>query len=454
MHNRFSKSLLASIILALLLSACTLISPSETKPPISNIPSTSVPPQAFTVTPPPYPTRMVDISHLPPTQTKQPTTSVQTVTNKGPIPVCSGRGIPKQPQVDFGLPGTIIYQGEEIFHGMYVGGPGMKTVGGSPLTYSQLPVNQTQRYDVFGFSPNGNWLAFSPVSYDFEGNVIYGNPKIVLLSASGEKVENVLDTSSIQSTIPEGYLLGDFDFGYWINNDLLYGYFNIRVWPEFLLSSYEGRSSVIDTFSGVLIPDVITKLDNTNSNQSMGFSPDMSRVLYQSSDGFTLFDLIYNHTIWSAKVQIPYGVQIDWSPDSSYVAYAVLGDSINRGLVSILSREGEMETILSDSFSGYQVGSIKWSPDSRNLALTLKSEAGEQSAFIYNLQYSQNIYQCPILGENFIGDVFWSPDAEYIAYGYFGKSMVVLNLQTGDVFELGKIGVPVGWSDKFPTVWP
>jgi WD40 repeat protein len=423
-----------------------------------------------TETPQPYPTQPMEVTPfpptwtptvtLPPTQTKTPTTSIRTIPITNTIPTCPGNGILIQPPAGFGLPGTIIYQGEKVLHGdyiegTYITGAGLYSVGGSPLIYSKLPVDQTQKYDVFGVSPDGNWLAFSPVSYDSEGNVIYGDPKIGLLSASGEVIENTLASSGIYREIPEGFLQGGLGFGDWINNDLLYGYYWFRVRPELTLSRYEGRSSVIDPFKGVVISDLLTNLDNLDASQSMAFSPDMRRVLYRSTDGLVLYNLVNSQAIWSEKVLIPqFGVRIDWSPDSLFVAYAVQGITQNNTSVSILTHDGRQETIILDPSDGYQMWSMSWSPDSQNLAFAINNEADELSVYIYNLQTSQYVYQCPIVGTDFIGDLYWSPDTQYLAYGYFGTPIQVLNLHTGDIFELADIGVPVGWSDKFPTAWP
>src|SRR5690242_8062604 len=128
----------------------------------------------------------VSSSEKQPTVAAATSTIVPTSTNSNApaaIPVCANSGTPIPLPANFGIPGTIVYQKD--FHGLY-------TVGGNPLTFSKLPVDEEQKYSTFGFSPDGNWFAFSPIEYSSTNDIIFDGAKIVLFSANGERKETTL----------------------------------------------------------------------------------------------------------------------------------------------------------------------------------------------------------------------------------------------------------------------
>lgn len=395
---------------------------------------------------PPSPTAAVS-------PTAEPNSTPEAVWRPEDIPLCPTEGRLISPPPGFGIEGTIIYQ-QNNWYGLYA-------IGGKPLRQGQLPLNATQQASVYGFSPDGQWLAYAPEIPGIEGAVVFGTPVLILLSAIGERIEQNLDVSGLEDVL-RASCCPDHEFfdstGEWINNGLLY----IRL--AGISNMGRGMVStlpmVFDPWKGSWVKHWIDDLPEV-SRTSLGyvgwnhikFSPDMSRVLYPSKKGgITLYDLAQGVEVWSdRKYFVMYGEEMAWSPDSSVVAVINNRAFPEERHFWVISRDGEVREII--DAANLAISSLCWSPNSRYLAFTDYSHIENMYLYLYDRQADHYLYRCPL--PRVYTELFWSPDGEWIAFGdAMEGSLYLLKVQTGEVIELVENASPVGWSDKFPVVWP
>ena len=336
-----------------------------------------------------------------------------------------------------------------------------------PLTQSQLPMGLEQEFVVYDFSPDGKWLAYSPLHSSEDPSLrLFETPMMILLSYTGERIEHPIDVSVFEDELRECCLDSYFDRlsddSHWINNELLY--------MELFALPVEGSTGgavmpeIFDPFAGVWLTDWLDALSDRPGvgtfRDDIGISPDLSRVLYPFisgegwGNGIILRDLTTKNELWfDPMFAYDYGILIRWSPDSSVVAVA---NRLTSRLL-LISRDGDVrEEIANSSFlgSGFNVEYLAWSPDGRYLALIDDYEI-VNDVYIYDTVNDQYIYRCPLteLSDYFIR-LIWSPDGAWIALTALDSPLQVLNVQTGEVIQLLDDAIAVGWSDKFPTVWP
>jgi WD40 repeat protein len=385
---------------------------------------------------------------------KQPTPTHASIQTEEAISVCTENRAFLPPTDDFGISGTIVYQHY------------------NPLIQSQLPITQTAEYEVYGFSPDGKWLAYAPVTrhstlqrYSVDaiekitGTIVLETPFINLLSASGEQVEQVFDISNIDAEgygqeWPVSYLRRI--YGSWLNNRLLQMelFFDDPIDPY---SSGLVSPKILDPFTGTWQDEFLNAL-NRSSEGIIGLSPDTSRVLFEKRindeyAGFTLQDTSKDQIFWSDPTLVS-PVIIRWSPDSSMVVISYVDVNTAKNHILLLDRNGEQRYELNSGLplSKFRINDLDWSPDSQLLAMVV--DDGEKiELYIYDISASRYLYSCPV--GNFI-DLIWSPDSKYIAFSGFEENMPleIWDMKTGKVVSLIDNAYAVGWSDKFPTVWP
>jgi hypothetical protein len=187
------------------------------------------------------------------------------------IPICQEGGKHNLASTKSGISGTIVYQNDDS--------TGLYTIGGTPITSSQLLANKTQQNVVFGFSPDGRWLAYSP--FDTSSDVKFEQLEMILLSAGGEKIKHVLSTKEFEDELQVGHqLVGVSGYSYWVNEHMIY-------------TTLYSQSSDPNT-SGHLsdLPKVLRPFDGKWNHQFLdlperflsevvGISPDNSRALYK-----------------------------------------------------------------------------------------------------------------------------------------------------------------------------
>jgi WD40 repeat protein len=361
------------------------------------------------------------------------------------IPVCAKNGAPISAPANFGIPGTIIYQ--KNHQGLY-------TVGGKPLTSSKLPVDQEQKYSTFGFSPDGNWFAFSPIEYSATGDIIFDAAKIVLFSANGQRKETTLSIEDFVDEPPvEFRLVGFSGYSHWINNTTIYGaLYSATPSP----GSIDDLPKVLDPFAGVWRNDLLKDLPDGTKSFAKGISPDLTRILYMNGEGLALRELEKGTEIWHDKSLFAgFGALMFWSPDSRTVAYANLYFSPEAPTVVLISRDGTAKPILGPTLpSELLVEDLRWSPDGHYLAiLAWEGDSKRDVIFIYDFKAEKYVSRCPIgESEDMSPHIIWSPDNKYIAYVSLDYPLIIMDVQSGETIKLIDEARAVGWSDEFPVI--
>lgn len=345
---------------------------------------------------------------------------------------------------------TIVYQKD--FQGLY-------TVGDNPLVYSKLPVDEQQKIFAFGFSPDGQWLAFSPSEFSSGGEPIFKTPKVILLSAIGERIEHTLSVDGFSDELPVANVLQGFSgYSHWINNTTIYAaLYSLNPDPS-TTRHISDLFKVIDPFSGVWREDLLKDFPQSTSSYAKGISPDLTRMLYQDGDGLSLIDLEKGSTIWHDKdLFAVFSALMFWSPNSETVAYANRFESPESRTIVLISRDGATNPIMGPtaSVSGLQIIDLRWSPDGHYLALLAwNGEEVGASVFIYDSKPQKYISQCPIGKSTDMGQkLIWSPDNKYISYVGGEYPLTIMNVQSGEIIRLAENANAVGWSDKFPVIW-
>jgi WD40 repeat protein len=366
------------------------------------------------------------------------------------IPICPKSGVEILSSDNFGIPGTIVYQKD--FQGLY-------TVGGTPLVYSQLPVEEEQNFIAFGFSPDGQWFAYSPLEASANGDPIFESPKIILLSADGERIEHTFSVEDFTDELQVAHVLEGFSgYSHWINNSTIYAaLYSINPDPN-TTRHINDLPKVVDPFMGTWREDLLKDLPPMSSSSAKGISPDLTRMLYMSGDGLVLRDLEQGIDIWhEADLFAGFGALMFWSPDSQTVAYANLFASPEDRTVVLISRNGTVKPITASlaPLSGLLVDDLRWSPDGRYIALLMwEGEETGESILIYDFFAEKYISRCPIpRSDDRRPHIIWSPDNKYLAYVGLDYPLLIMDVQSGELIRLVDNARAVGWSNEFPVEW-
>ena len=443
--NKIKDCLAFGYLVAFLVGCVALPSESPTSTitvPITTIQSIPIM-QTATITPSPSPT------------VATPFRPVSTDTEEV-IPICPSAGEPVV-SPDFGIPGTIVYQTSQ-YYGLY-------TIGGTSLNQSHLPVDKNQEFSFLGFSPDGTWLAYvpllfvSPETRTLMGEVLSDTLSVVLLSANGETIEHSLDIQHFESELPVANQLTYLYSNGWINDHLIYVVFYVQNPDPTTTQVISLLPIVLNPFDGIWEERLITGLPNRYNSGPIGFAPDMSRVFYITKGGDVVLRDLSNET--ESLIEMDFYSSPDdvilWSPDGSMAVIANRGVSPSHRRGFIVSPDRMVENIIIDSISpssGFQLGDIKWSPDGRYLAL-VNMYGIVDDLYLYDTSSDVYLYRCPLTEyTDTYPRLVWSPDSLHIAISGQSAPMHILNIQTGEVNELLPDAIAVGWSDRFPVVWP
>lgn len=404
-----------------------------------------------------------DVPRITRTSTKISTEEPTVIEVQTLIPVCQGLG-KSIPYVDnIGFNSTIIYQSIDRRE--------LHAIGDTPITTSQLPIPNTHMLGILGISPDGNWLAYSPEDEFTDDEKPYLDKiSVNLLSVTGDILEYEYDvTQFIPEIDPERQFIGIGGPAYWINNQLIY----LTLYSQSQITSTSQLafplSKILNPFKGVWINDLTDELPSYGVWRMTGWSPDLERVIYEYSEkpvldsDLVLWDRTRSEELWrDTEFPIPYGAIIEWSQDSSMVAYTNYSApwEIDRR-VFIASRNGESRKPITNEtypIPGIEFQNFNWSGDSRYLAMVGFLREGEtkvNTLFIYDTISDQFTLQCPINDiKDSIWDIFWSPDNRYIGYTAWKGPINIIDLHEGVTIRLVDEGTAIGWSDKFPNKWP
>lgn len=337
------------------------------------------------------------------------------------------------------------------------------------------------------FSPNEEWLAY------ITGVVQDGHPVTIhLLSKQGKEIASIPDQSKVLTPIEVGSPVGAWASAYWVDNDLILAH---------LINSTEDDSTrklmvIVNPFTSEWQQDMFSILPNRDMFSGIAFSPDLTRALYvaEASEAnrltsLILWDMEKQDLIWEQREfegtslllgRDKWNGPVAWSPDSSVVAYTGPENPqanvapIDQQGVYLLNRQGSDARRITNFFGQYESFStmgLSWSPNGRYPAFDVSqvkqvgSDASE-SIYVYDTAINRFILQCPLYGETFYSPSYqltWSPDSRYIAYSasYYGgqgadtrqpRPLVVIDLDSGSVFQLAEFGLVVGWVNSFPWI--
>ena len=362
------------------------------------------------------------------------------------FPECQVKNDQEHASISLLSNGAIIYQNDDL-GGLYV-------VGGSSIDGSQI-LSDDYTSIVFGFSPDGNWLAYSPFGSNSDKD--FYSLRVTLLSADGHKKENALSTKELALELDENHRFDGINLhSYWINNDIIY--------VELIVDEMSGLNNAIIP---ELRPKVLNPFTQKWENQylllpgrdtggNFGISPDQRMVLYEEH-GLSLWDYGSNKNLWRNLFSTDMTLsQIAWSPDSSKVAYVVPDGEIEKNKAVILTKDGSIAPLLDDTdpAPGLVFEGLGWSPNGQYLALALKEE-DNLVVFIYDSGIGKYVSQCIVSKFSHpYPSLVWSPDNQQIAISQIGSPILIYDIASGEIFDLFQHGIVKGWSDKFPIDWP
>jgi hypothetical protein len=458
-------------LIMLFLTTCTTsrVAPNSTRLPTKDLAptivtlATNTPPISIPITSPTRDPRLATPTNSSTLSVKTTPTKVLLKTTK-PIPICPGNGILADIPHDFSFPGTIVYQSsdKDRYH----------TIGGASLLQSKFPISESTDIINFGMSPNGQWLAYASIMQHstspiisgtvlITGTIVFETPSITLLSATGERIEYTFDETNLEYESGPGYhwqirkVIGYPD-SYWINDHLLYLvlFFDDPADPH---TRGLTMPKVFDMSTGRWSDEAFEHM-NLFVGGDVGFSPDMSRALYEAKSGdqysgIALQEQSRGIQIWT-EPSFTFRVRsvIRWSPDSSWAAISDIELVPEKQPVFLVSRDGLVKTITDSTFPMSGLIDIQWSPDSQYLALVIRNSVNS-SIYLYNIATDQYIYSCSLVAfSEQLPEVIWSPDSRYIALSIEGNDipLQLLRIETGEIFNLVENAFAIGWSDKFP----
>lgn len=208
-------------------------------------------------------------------------------------------------------------------------------------------MSEEDRYSVFGFSPDGEWFAYSPIEYSPANEIIFELPKIVLLSANGERIEHTFSVKDFEDELPiEFHFAGFSSYSHWINNTTIYAalYSMTSSSPSHIDDT---SFKVLDPFDGIWRKDLLEDLPDGTNWSPKGISPDLTRMLYIGVEGLALRNLEKDIDIWHDKdLFAGFGALMFWSPDSNTVAFANLFESPEYRTVVLISHDGMAKPIM------------------------------------------------------------------------------------------------------------
>jgi len=298
--------------------------------------------------------------------------------------------IEKKPGKDISFAGKIILHTTEInssYQKVYVLSP---SDGGLSLLVDKA-------YGNLIVSPDGKWLAYSPLEYD-TGNENAKSFRVISIDGKQK-----LDIS-----------YGEKDYGLfdWLDNH--------RV----VLSSFGDDLLVADILTGQVVKIGITSPELAMNTNGLGFqavNPALDRMIYyrnipaQEFPSAVLWDVENKKVIWRLELgdELVWHNLVQWSPDGSQFVIAgpvKLYDPVLE--LFLVDRDGQAKQLTHLRDSGVEHGIIDsptWSPDGRHIAFWL-----ENSLAVFDSATEKVTDYCILaIGPN-PPPMHWSPDSRQI----------------------------------------
>jgi WD40 repeat protein len=361
------------------------------------------------------------------------------------IPVCVGAGEPAGEPGAAELQGTLVYQPEQFAELKALERPGPAEITIAEHVLAPL-----------GFSPNGEWFAYVPDSASSGSVRDLKEFSVVLISKQGETRTTAVDAQNLAGDLWSEEHFGEIGSNHWINNDLLYITFEAWFTYQNLASFIDNYPAVLDPFSGLWRPDLLEDLPAGYLYDPFDFSPDLKRALYFGSpSGVMLQDLAGQKTLWQDDDFGSYGSElaiseIDWSPDGSQAVVSGVRQSTYERIIYLVTKNGLLLEIIGGTdtpVSYFWPAYFRWSPNGQYLAMY---DTSSHEIFILDTISSRYILRCPLrAAQNQAYDFVWSPHNDALLYGTWGEKLRLLELESGQTYELKQGGMPAGWVEDF-----
>ena len=352
-----------------------------------------------------------------------------------PIRDCENSGVPAASNKDLHPFGAVLLLSSDQNK--------LDTLDLDTQTISPIYYDKNSQLSVFGSSPNENWLAYSVLSHEPNGE-ISNKFKLELISETGEKIEHQMDVSQFEDLFM-GSVFGGFGNSYWINDELIYTTMLVRDRSEYGSKLIDSIPVILNPFTGSWEENLLLSQTGLNRKDEIGFSQDLQKVVLQGRE-ITLKDIKSDNHLWSTDkfyLGIP-DSKIRWSPNGDYVA---IGKHFPDPIIFLVSADGKhSETIPIGNISGFV--NFEWSPNNQYIMIYHSYGDNEKQFYLYDRTKGQLVLKCPVVEP---WDVFyqWSPDSNQIIYGIFDGDLKILDIPSGKVAQLeNKDVIPLGWTSK------
>lgn len=358
------------------------------------------------------------------------------------VPVCEERKALPQNVSDLQLPGAMIVYDKDAKE--------LYSLDGSTLKRKILEPLKVGDIFIFGLSPDGHWLAYSPIEQSSKEGTVFENPVTVLLGSNGERIEKTIDLSWVESVIGSEYHLTGLSIGSWLGNKLLYANINSKIGqdiPEIGLY----YPVIIDPFVGSLVEsEMIDRLFDPDGLYIFKFSPDLKQVLYHDQ-GVTLSEItdMRKTRIWyEGRTEFIGFGEVEWSYDSKWAVFT--SENPYDLPITLISSDGHGIKRIKDKFTNKLIKQFYWSPDNEYLVFSSRADVYDDSIYIFDNVNNRFILRCPITYKEAhpAPKFIWSPDEKWIAISQEGSSLRLLNVAEGSIYNMGSEGDIVGWSHE------
>jgi hypothetical protein len=350
------------------------------------------------------------------------------------IPICASHGNPIPLPSHVSLSGTIIFQ-QGYYQGLY-------SLDGKTRKIVPVDPDSNQQFFVFGYSPDGEWLAYSP---DFDTKDVEKPPvvaRIKLISQNGQVIETSLDLSVFNGELQYGTQLVGFSMdSHWINDRMIYATL-YAAQPHGAGPIYT-YPTIIDPFSGTWENSLLNALPQRYSTYGFDLSADLHYSISTSENGILLTDLVHDSILWKEGDGPTPNLMFRWLPNRDSGVIARINDPFNETKMFLVSEKGEETRITLSGDPDISLTFLSVSDDGRYVSVTAHSP--EKELFLYDIVQQKFILRCPFVGHLGIPIPVWSPESHYIAYLDPGSPVRVLDIQTGSLYEIAQDFIVVDW---------